>query len=354
MFAWIRARFARRPAATARTAAARVSATGTKPRVEGAGVGASEPLSLTDMLKQVIADLGGPMVELDPEQWGDLASRIEELAVHAPPPPSFPVVASQIVSLAGKPDLDLNQLVGLVSRDAAIASSLLRVANSVAFSPAVPVTTLREAIGMLGIKHVVEVVLGTAGRSYYNVASRAELELFPLLWQTMFDEAMANAFSAGRLALDVREARGERALLAGLLVDVGRPIALRMLSRLIIGAHGMPGIEKPSDAVVLATLDEVAPALGKRVIAAMGLPEELASACIVDLERPTPDAQIARLVGAIGAIQRRSPRLWSSAGEVRTAAERLDLKPLVVRALFAQRSQDVIAAAQMFSAHAPN
>ncbi|NVB82925.1 MAG: HDOD domain-containing protein [Kofleriaceae bacterium] len=311
-------------------------------------------MSLTDMLAQEIADLGGPMVELDPEQWSSLARRIEDLAVDAPPPPSFPVVASQIVSLASKPDVDLNQLVGLVSRDGAIASSLLRVANSAAFAPAVVITSLRDAIGMLGIKHVVEVVLGTAGRSYYTVASRAELELFPLLWQTMFDEAMANAFSAGRLALDVRDARGERTLLAGLLIDVGRPIALRMLARLIIGAHGTPGIEKPSEAVVLATLDEVAPALGKRVIAAMGLPEELASACIVDRERPTPDAQIARLVGAIGAIQRRSPRLWSSAGEVRAAAERLELQPRFVRALFAQRSQDVISAAAMFSSTPAN
>jgi HD-like signal output (HDOD) protein len=304
------------------------------------------------MLRQVIADLGGPTVELDPDLWLDLARRVEAAAAQAPPPPAFPMVASQVLSIASKPDFDVNQLVGVVQRDAALATALLRFANSVAFSPAQAVTTVRDAIGRLGLQHVVEIVIGTCGRSFYNVATRAELELFPSLWQTMFDEAMANAFSAGRLALEVPGARSERSLLAGLLADIGRPLALRVLSALILGTGGGERIQRPDDAIALATVDEVAPALGKRVVAAMGLPEELRTACIGDRAGANPDAQIARLIAAIGAIQRRSPRLWASAGEAREAAERLGLGPLVVRALFAQRTQDVLAATEMFAQHA--
>src|SRR5262249_31320114 len=153
--------------------------------------------------------------------------------------------------------------------------ALLRIANSVAFSPATPITTVRDAIRMLGVKHVVEIVVGTAGSSFYNVTAHAELELFPALWQSMFDEAMANAFSSGRLALDIRGARGERALLAGLLVDIGRPIALRLLCGMILGANGWNKIERVDEAVALAILDEVSPVLGRRVISGMGLPDEL-------------------------------------------------------------------------------
>jgi HD-like signal output (HDOD) protein len=310
--------------------------------IEATGV-ALPPPTLTDMLSEMIAAVGGPTVELEPDQWRSLAQQIAARATSAPPPPSFPHVANQVLAAAAKPSLDLNELVGIVQRDGAIATALLRIANSAMFAPSSPITTLREAVRQLGVTNVVQVVLGTAGRSFYEIASPQELALFPNLWEPMFDEAMANAFTAGRLALDVRDARGERALLAGLLVDVGRPVALRILAGLI-----REGLPQPDEPVVLATLDELAPPLGKRVIAAMGLPDELREACLAD-EQPSSDAQIARLVGAIGAIQRRSPRIWTSAGDVRTAAEGLQLTPLVTRTLFAQRSQYRIQAHEMFS-----
>ncbi|MEO8703099.1 MAG: HDOD domain-containing protein [Kofleriaceae bacterium] len=297
------------------------------------------------MLRDAIDALGGPMVELDREVWSTLAKQVDQLAASAPPPPSFPMVAMQVLSLAKKPELDLNELVGIVQRDAAIATAMLRIANSAMFAPAVPITTVRAAISSLGLRNVVEIVLGTAGKSFYTVASTSELDLYPALWQSMFDEAMANAFTCGRLALDIRGARGERALLAGLLSDVGRPIALRILSRMIRDGVTTGPLD---EATVLATLDEVAPAVGRRAIMQMNLPEELRVACIADAHLPTADSQIAQLVSAIGAIQRRSPRIWISAGDVRVAAERLGLEPLVVRTQFAQRHQYVIQATEMF------
>jgi HD-like signal output (HDOD) protein len=300
------------------------------------------PPSLTEMLQRLIDELGGPLVELDREAWGSLAPRVVELA-DTVPPPSFPRVASQVHALASKPDLDLNELVGLVQRDAAIATTLLRYANSPLIAPSSPITTLRGAIHLLGMRQVVELVLGASGRSFYEVASPEEIALFPDLWQTMFDEAMANAFSAGRLALDIRGARGERALLAGLLADVGRPIALRILARLI-----REGLEQPSLPIILATLDEVSARIGEHAIGRMSLPEELRVACVRDPELPTADASIARLIASVGAIQRRSPRIWGNAAEVRETAEQLHVTPYALRALFAQRTQHVAQAREMF------
>jgi HD-like signal output (HDOD) protein len=300
------------------------------------------PPGLTEMLQRLIDDLGGPLVELDRGAWSSLATRVGELA-ETVPPPSFPRVATQVLALARQPDLDLNELVGLVQRDAAIATTLLRYANSPALAPAAPITTLRGAIHSLGMQQVTELVVGVSGRSFYEVASPEELALFPDLWQTMFDEAMANAFSSGRLALDVRGARGERALLAGLLADVGRPIALRILARLI---HD--GLERPSDPIILATLDEVSSRIGARAIERMNLPEEIRIACVHDPDVPTADAGIARLISSIGAIQRRSPRIWTNATEVRGSAEQLHITPYALRALFAQRTQHVAQARQMF------
>ena len=306
---------------------------------------ATAPPTLVEMLHSLVEDLGGPQLEIERDAWLTLADRVTRLAAAMPPPPSFPRIATQLLVLARDPDVDLNELVGLVQRDAAIASTLVRMANSPAFAPAVPIATLRGAIHSLGSARVVELAVGSAGRSYYDVASAIELALFPALWQGMFHDAMANGFSAGRLALDIPGSRGDSALFAGLLADVGRPIALRILGGLV-----RDGLEAPSDAIVLAMLDEVAAAIGGQAVRAMQLPDELRAACIPDPEHATPDALIARLVASIGAIQRRSPRIWDNAGDVRRCAEQLKLGPYVIRSLFAQRAQHALEAAQLFAA----
>ena len=299
------------------------------------------PPTLTDILRSVVENLGGPPEELSPDVWGALADRITAKAANAPPPPSFSTAATRVLEIARDEKVDMNELVGAVQRDGAIASALLRVANSPAFAPAVPITTLRGAISLLGISQFIALVLGSAGRSLYEVTTHDELSLFPEMWQTMFDDAMANAFAAGRVALDVRGSRGERALLAGLLIDVGRPLALRMLASLV-----REGMRRPDEPLVLATLDAIAPQIGARVITGLKLPEELRVACMPDAQNP--DAHIARLIAAIGAMQRRSPRMWSVAGEVRTYSERLKLDPYAVRAMFSLRAQYRRQAGAMF------
>lgn len=301
--------------------------------------------TMAGMLSDMIAGLG-PVVELEPEAWSSLARDIGERArVDPPPPPSLPSVVTQALSLARQPELDLNELVGIVQRDAAIATAMLRIANSPLHAPASPVTTVRGAIQSLGLQGVIEVVLGTAGKSFYAVASPSEIQVFPALWHGMFDDAIANAFTAGRFALDVRSARSDRALLAGLLADIGRPLALRIASAMVKDGAARRDLDP---AAILAALDEAAPAIGNQAIEAMKLPEELRVACLADYDVPTTDAQIARLVAAIGAIQRRTARIRLSADEVRARAERLSLGPLVVRTLFATRSQYLAHAAEMF------
>jgi HD-like signal output (HDOD) protein len=313
------------------------------PTASEAAIARDVPPTLAEVLESMIADLGGPVLAVHDDVWRELAAKVAAVAESMPPPPSFPRVATQVLTAARDPEVDINELVGLVQRDAAIASALVRIANSPAFAPAVPISSVRGAIQSLGIGKVVEVAVGTAGRSYYDVASEIELALFPALWQPMFNDAMATAFSAGRLALDVPASRGECALLAGLLADVGRPIALRILCGLV-----RDGLAAPSDPVMLATLDEVAPAIGAQTVAAMNLPDELRAACLPDPDRPAADAVIARLIAAIGAVQRRGPGMRASADEVSRGADQLKLNPYVVRSLFAQRSQHLLEAAQLF------
>jgi hypothetical protein len=118
---------------------------------------------------------------------------------------------------------------------------------------------------------------------------------------------------------------------------------LRILARLVREGMPMPALE-----IVNATLDEVAARIGEEALRKMELPPELLEGCIPTGESPTADSMIARLVAAVAAIQRRSPRIWGNAGDVRAAAEQMKLSPHFVRTLFAQREQYMMQAKGMF------
>ncbi len=281
-----------------------------------------EPMTLLDIIKEVEA---GGIPEVDARAWSGLAEEVLANSNDLPPLPSFPALAGQVMAIINRPSLDINELVSVVQRDAAIASTLIRAANSAAFSPATSINSLRGAISALGTQQVYNVVIASSGRKYYEIATKAELALFPKLWSSMFGAATANAFTACRFALDVKHARVDTALLAGLLADLGRPIALRIIAKLLL-AKGT----KVDEAVVLAALDEVGPQISGRMIEAMQLPS------VVELD--SPEWHIGQLVAAIGSVQRRTLRIWANAGVVRDYSERLALTPAAIKGLFSQRA----------------
>ena len=298
-----------------------------------AGTRTAGPISLTDMLRELV-EQAGPPPEVDRERCAELATTIGEHAVRVITPAPFPAVAQRVLQIAGQPETDLNELVGVVQRDAAVAAALLRVANSAAYRTQSSVTTLRAALGLLGMQTVVEVVMGTTGADMFAATPR-DRALFPGAWETMFQEAMANAFTAGRLALEHPAGRGERALLAGLLTDIGAPTALRALIHAV-----RVGIPTPEPHLATAAIDTAAVSIRDHVLGSLGLPAELLTACIPDRDLPSLDAQLAQLASAIGAIQRRSTRMWACAADVRAIAERMQIAPLVLRSWFGLRAQE--------------
>lgn len=297
------------------------------------GSGPVKPVTTSSVIHEVVESLGGPLGEVDTTFWhrmaGNIVARGESISR---PPSSFPLVASQMMSMLRDPTLDLNRLVGAVQRDAGIAAALLKLANSPVFAPAVPINTLRGAISSLGVQQVGQLVIANAGRTLYEVPKKSALDMYPELWKVMFHDAMANAFTAGRLALEVRGANSEMSLIAGLLADAGRPVGLQIICEMV-----EDGMARPDDVEAMAILDEVTPTLGGIAVRRLDLPADLAAACTPDATDPTIDGHIARLVSAIGAVQRRTPRIWSAASEVVRHGDKIGLLPYQLRAQFGSR-----------------
>ena len=75
----------------------------------------------------------------------------ERLATGTLDVPMLPDVVLQIMNLTFSERTDTRQLADLIHRDQALASHILRVANSPAYKPQTPIVSLQQAITRFGI-----------------------------------------------------------------------------------------------------------------------------------------------------------------------------------------------------------
>ena len=71
----------------------------------------------------------------------------------------IPIVIHKVLALADDPDSSLQDLVAVVERDPAITANLLKTVNSAHIGLPVKVDSVQQAVSMLGLQQVVEMVL---------------------------------------------------------------------------------------------------------------------------------------------------------------------------------------------------
>jgi HD-like signal output (HDOD) protein len=163
------------------------------------------------------------------EVKNDLLTHIHE---HKPPPNSFPVLSTRILNLLARPDVDISDLVRLISQDPALSANVLRVANSAALRGLSEIQNVRDAITRMGLRDVTEVAGAMASRSLFSPEARAEYSLHRERWVELFLDATVVAMGAARLAMETRRGRSDRAFLAGMLHDVGKTLVLKSIATL--------------------------------------------------------------------------------------------------------------------------
>jgi diguanylate cyclase (GGDEF)-like protein len=139
---------------------------------------------------------------------------LEKRILACPSLPSLPAVALEVVSLCRKDDLDLREVAALIERDPALASKVLRVANSVSIGARSKVTTLSRALTLLGTNTALTLAL-----SFSLVRSRSRTRGgfdHDAYWRRALLCALAARTLAAGQQLD-----GEELFLAALLQDLG-------------------------------------------------------------------------------------------------------------------------------------
>ena len=82
----------------------------------------------------------------------DIVAQIDQLE---PVPP----IAGQIMALAQDPDSSMSEIAELILNDPAITANLLKTCNSAYFGLNRKVDSVRDAIGFVGLDHIVQLVM---------------------------------------------------------------------------------------------------------------------------------------------------------------------------------------------------
>ena len=140
--------------------------------------------------------------------------------------PVLPQIAGEVMDLCGSETTDAAGLSALLHRDQALATNVLRVANSPAYMPAVPIASLQQAVSRLGLRQVAEIAVAVSVRARLFQAGDHDA-LLRALWR----HSVAAGFFAKEIAR-IRRRNVETAFLCGLLHDVGKPVLLANLPNL--------------------------------------------------------------------------------------------------------------------------
>ena len=139
--------------------------------------------------------------------------------------PQLPATSMALISLSGRADAEVSQVVELISTDPSLAGELLRLANSVIYAAHVPAETLNTAVMRVGMTGLRALVFSVSVRG--SVLRTKSLEVFT-------EEVWRQAFSVATIAREIApifRMDKERAFLVGLLHDVGKIALLSMMSK---------------------------------------------------------------------------------------------------------------------------
>lgn len=146
-------------------------------------------------------------MKLDP---GRLASKCGNL-------PSMPAVCSELTKALQHPDSSVYDISDIIRIDPSLAARLLRLANSVFYGFPSEVGSLEQAVQLLGLREIRDLVLAT---SVIQTFAKIPPSLVNL--ESFWKHSVACGLASALVARERNQPEPERYFAAGLLHDIGR------------------------------------------------------------------------------------------------------------------------------------
>lgn len=130
---------------------------------------------------------------------------------------SLPGICGRVSALVEDPDSTLQELAQVISQDPGLSAKLLRLANSAFYGRTKGVDTIEQALSIIGMQRVNEIVLGASAIDTFNGIPN-ELVSMEDFWM----HSIYCAIVSRLLALKIKNPRVDTVFIAGLLHDIGQ------------------------------------------------------------------------------------------------------------------------------------
>jgi HD-like signal output (HDOD) protein len=176
--------------------------------------------------------------------------------------PTMPEVALSIQRMADDPDVGIRELMQVIQTDGTVAGALLHAVNSPLFRGAQAITNIRDAVVRLGLKTTSMLATNIAMRQAFHGKSPLIKRRMGELWEHSVNVSAI----AYVLARRTRKLEPDRALLAGLMHDIGVIPILRHMEE--------QGLEPSADAME-STISRLHAMTGVLVMSYWGMDAEM-------------------------------------------------------------------------------
>lgn len=126
----------------------------------------------------------------------------------------LPSVARKILDALGDENFSINELEHIIETDQALAVKVLKISNSALYGLPQEITSLQQALMVLGLKTIRSLVLSVSTKSLYNK--------FGITEQKMWDHSVGAAFASWLLSTGHGKAVADIAFIGGLMHDLGK------------------------------------------------------------------------------------------------------------------------------------
>ena len=134
--------------------------------------------------------------------------------------PPQPQVLRLVMAEQRQPDPDLRKIAIAVTKDVGLSAAMLRAANSPAFGLRQKVTSISQAVMLLGMGNAISLITGLSLRMVMSGKNKVKLERF---WDTASDAALICSVLARRFQIMAVD----EAYMLGLFHDCGIPLLMQ-------------------------------------------------------------------------------------------------------------------------------
>lgn len=217
--------------------------------------------------------------------YSENIQKIQKLLLSEPHDiPVFHEVALRLQQMMNGHSYKIEEAIILVHQDTALASEMLRYANSTYCSGKTPITTIKNAIIRLGSQQIVNLAFTASMAS--NQSDNPVINCYlKKLWQHCHAVAITSSWLAVQIKHDneTLDIDADEVYLAGLLHGIGKLYLLKSMDNLISA-----GVVLADEHIIDKTLEELSIEQGVKVMHHWNIPEVYRNS----IERHTTDAWI--------------------------------------------------------------